>query len=127
MQHSQQMDEEFPVIVTSYEMCILDRAALSHFKFKYLVIDEGQRVKNRDCRLVRELKKLNTENRLLLSGAAAASNSRGERRRPSGLGSAALDCLPSFRRRRKEARRPRISQARRSRTRSRSSGRCSTS
>mmetsp|Transcript_15154 Transcript_15154/g.46849 ORF Transcript_15154/g.46849 Transcript_15154/m.46849 type:complete len:589 (-) Transcript_15154:74-1840(-) len=68
MQHSQQMDEEFPVIVTSYEMCILDRAALSHFKFKYLVIDEGQRVKNRDCRLVRELKKLNTENRLLLSG-----------------------------------------------------------
>eukprot|EP00629_Pelagomonadales_sp_RCC1024_P008295 CAMPEP_0119265862 /NCGR_PEP_ID=MMETSP1329-20130426/4537_1 /TAXON_ID=114041 /ORGANISM="Genus nov. species nov., Strain RCC1024" /LENGTH=727 /DNA_ID=CAMNT_0007265719 /DNA_START=74 /DNA_END=2257 /DNA_ORIENTATION=+ len=68
MLQSQQMETDFPVIVTSYEMCILDRAALSHFKFKYLVIDEGQRVKNRDCRLVRELKKLNTENRLLLSG-----------------------------------------------------------
>ena len=65
---SLQNEEDFPVIVTSYEMCIIDRAALAHFKFKYLVIDEGQRVKNRDCRLVRELKKLNTENRLLLSG-----------------------------------------------------------
>ena len=68
MRKTQQNDDDFPVIVTSYEICILDRAALSHFKFKYLVIDEGQRVKNRDCRLVRELKKLNTENRLLLSG-----------------------------------------------------------
>ena len=68
MRKTQQNDDDFPVIVTSYEICILDRAALSHFKFKYLVIDEGQRVKNRDCRLVRELKKLDTENRLLLSG-----------------------------------------------------------
>ena len=68
MRRTRQNDDDFPVIVTSYEICILDRAALSHFKFKYLVIDEGQRVKNRDCRLVRELKKLNTENRLLLSG-----------------------------------------------------------
>ncbi|KAH8068258.1 helicase [Aureococcus anophagefferens] len=68
MATSLQNEEDFPVIVTSYEVCIIDRAPLSHFKFKYLIIDEGQRVKNRDCRLVRELKKLNTENRLLLSG-----------------------------------------------------------
>merc|ERR1712147_522320 len=68
MRKAHQNDDDFPVIVTSYEICILDRAALSHFKFKYLVIDEGQRVKNRDCRLVRELKKLDTQNRLLLSG-----------------------------------------------------------
>ena len=68
MRKAHQNDDDFPVIITSYEICILDRAALSHFKFKYLVIDEGQRVKNRDCRLVRELKKLDTENRLLLSG-----------------------------------------------------------
>ncbi|KAJ8612137.1 hypothetical protein CTAYLR_002446 [Chrysophaeum taylorii] len=60
--------ESFPVIITSYEICIIDRGPLSHFDFKYLVVDEGQRVKNRDCRLVRELKKLKTENRLLLSG-----------------------------------------------------------
>ncbi|KAJ1463061.1 SNF2 family N-terminal domain-containing protein [Pelagophyceae sp. CCMP2097] len=66
VRHSQ--EENFPVIITSFEMCIVDRAALAHFHFKYLVIDEGQRVKNRDCRLVRELKKLNSENRLLLSG-----------------------------------------------------------
>ena len=68
MNTTRQKFDDFPVIITSYEVCIMDRAALSKFDFKYLVIDEGQRVKNRDCRLVRELKKLKTENRLLLSG-----------------------------------------------------------
>jgi ATP-dependent DNA helicase len=31
-------------------------------------VDEGQRVKNRNCRLIKELKSLPTQNRLLLSG-----------------------------------------------------------
>jgi len=65
---SRQRQEDFPIIITSYEVCITDRSALSKFDFSYLVVDEGQRVKNRDCRLVRELKKLNSQNRLLLSG-----------------------------------------------------------
>jgi len=68
LSRQRQKTDDFPVIVTSYEVCIMDRTPLSKFDFKYLVVDEGQRVKNRDCRLVRELKKLRTENRLLLSG-----------------------------------------------------------
>ena len=58
----------FPVVVTSYEIAIIDRPKLDGIPWKYLIVDEGQRIKNKDCRLVRELKRLRTENRLLLSG-----------------------------------------------------------
>ncbi|CAN0386441.1 unnamed protein product, partial [Scytosiphon promiscuus] len=58
----------FPIVVTSYEVSIIDRAALQGYSWQYLIIDEGQRIKNASCRLVQELKKLPSENRLLLSG-----------------------------------------------------------
>jgi len=61
-------DSTFPVIVTSYEICIIDRRQLEKYRWQYLIVDEGQRVKNRNCRLIRELKCLDTQNRLLLSG-----------------------------------------------------------
>lgn len=41
---------------------------LHRSQWAYLIVDEGQRVKNRNCRLIRELKCLDTQNRLLLSG-----------------------------------------------------------
>jgi ATP-dependent DNA helicase len=56
------------VMITSYEVCIIDRRHLEKHKWSYLIVDEGQRVKNRNCRLIRELKCLDTQNRLLLSG-----------------------------------------------------------
>ena len=68
MSHDKVSRNDFPLIVTSYEICILDRRYLEKYKWQYLVVDEGQRVKNRNCRLIRELKALNTQNRLLLSG-----------------------------------------------------------
>lgn len=55
-------------MITSYEVCIIDRRHLEKHKWSYLIVDEGQRVKNRNCRLIRELKCLDTQNRLLLSG-----------------------------------------------------------
>ena len=58
----------FPVVVTSYEVSIIDRCALQGYCWQYLIIDEGQRIKNASCRLVQELKKIPSENRLLLSG-----------------------------------------------------------
>lgn len=39
-------------------------------KFKYIVVDEGHRLKNFNCKLIRELKTIPTENKLLLSGEA---------------------------------------------------------
>ena len=58
----------WPVIITSYEICIIDRRYLEKQQWQYLIVDEGQRVKNRNCRLIKELKALSTQNRLLLSG-----------------------------------------------------------
>jgi len=37
-------------------------------RFKYVAVDEGHRLKNFDCRLVRELRTIPMENRLLLTG-----------------------------------------------------------
>lgn len=57
-----------PVVVTSYEIAMRDRKALQKVRFKYMVIDEGHRLKNSNCRLVRELKQIPAENKLLLTG-----------------------------------------------------------
>jgi ATP-dependent DNA helicase len=40
----------FPIVVTTYEMCIRDRQYLSHYLWKYIVVDEGHRLKNLDCK-----------------------------------------------------------------------------
>lgn len=44
------------VIVTSYEISMRDRLPLSHLEWLYLIVDEGHRLKNMECRLIRELK-----------------------------------------------------------------------
>lgn len=45
-----------------------DKRFLRKHAWKFLVIDEGHRIKNLNCRLVKELKQLSTANRLLLTG-----------------------------------------------------------
>ena len=40
----------FPIVVTTYEMCMKDRQFLSGFLWKYIVVDEGHRLKNLDCK-----------------------------------------------------------------------------
>lgn len=44
------------------------------FQWKYLIVDEGHRIKNLNCRLVRELKVLPTDNKLLLTGTPLQNN-----------------------------------------------------
>ncbi|XP_068582922.1 lymphoid-specific helicase [Cebidichthys violaceus] len=63
-----------PVILTSFEIAMIDRKRLQHFQWKYLVVDEGHRIKNLNCRLVRELKLLPTDNKLLLTGTPLQNN-----------------------------------------------------
>ena len=58
----------FPVVVTSFEICMIDRAHLERYEWQYLILDEGHRIKNRNCRLVKELKSLRSVSRLLLTG-----------------------------------------------------------
>ncbi|XP_046884857.1 lymphoid-specific helicase [Hypomesus transpacificus] len=64
----------YPVVVTSFEMAMIDRSLLQRFPWKYLIVDEGHRIKNLNCRLVRELKKLPTDNKLLLTGTPLQNN-----------------------------------------------------
>ncbi|BFZ57202.1 Putative ATPase [Savitreella phatthalungensis] len=68
------VDEDFPVIVTSYEIVMHDRKYLQNLHWKYIVVDEGHRLKNLNCRLIRELKSYSTANRLLLTGTPLQNN-----------------------------------------------------
>ena len=65
---------EFPIFVTTYEICMRDRKFLAEYDWKYMVVDEGHRIKNFECRLVRELKLIPAENRLLLTGTPLQNN-----------------------------------------------------
>ncbi|TSK22805.1 Lymphoid-specific helicase [Bagarius yarrelli] len=63
-----------PVVVTSFEISMIDRKYLQRFHWKYLIVDEGHRIKNLNCRLVQELKMLPTDNKLLLTGTPLQNN-----------------------------------------------------
>ncbi|KAL0964383.1 hypothetical protein UPYG_G00323070 [Umbra pygmaea] len=63
-----------PVVITSFEIAMIDRKLLQRFQWKYLILDEGHRIKNLNCRLVRELKLLPTDNKLLLTGTPLQNN-----------------------------------------------------
>lgn len=66
--------KEFPVVVTSYEICMNDRKFLTHFGWQFIIIDEGHRIKNLDCRLIRELQQFQSANRLLITGTPLQNN-----------------------------------------------------
>jgi ATP-dependent DNA helicase len=66
--------EDMPVIITSYDILMRDIANFRKFEWAYLVVDEGHRLKNKDCRLMRELKSLETHQRLLLTGTPLQNN-----------------------------------------------------
>uniref|UniRef100_A0A8D2J690 Proliferation-associated SNF2-like protein n=1 Tax=Varanus komodoensis TaxID=61221 RepID=A0A8D2J690_VARKO len=63
-----------PVVITSFEIVMRDRNSLQNFYWKYLIVDEGHRIKNMNCRLIRELKRFNTDNKLLLTGTPLQNN-----------------------------------------------------
>ncbi|XWS42046.1 hypothetical protein CRYUN_Cryun17cG0134900 [Craigia yunnanensis] len=66
---------KFPIVVTSYEMGMCDaRKSLKHYEWKYVVVDEGHRLKNSNCKLVKELKHLHAGNKLLLTGTPLQNN-----------------------------------------------------
>ncbi|GAQ79429.1 putative SNF2 family N-terminal domain containing protein [Klebsormidium nitens] len=64
----------FPVVVTTYEIVMRDLPALKRWHWKYIVVDEGHRLKNKDCKLFSKLKELTSDNRLLLTGTPLQNN-----------------------------------------------------
>ncbi|KAJ3402286.1 hypothetical protein CcCBS67573_g01001 [Chytriomyces confervae] len=68
------MNKNFPIVVTSFEIAMNDRRYLQKIKWKYIIVDEGHRLKNMNCRLIRELKTYPSANRLILSGTPLQNN-----------------------------------------------------
>lgn len=64
----------FPVVCTSYEICMRDKKFLSNYPWKFIVVDEGHRLKNFNCKLVKELKQYPSESRLILTGTPLQNN-----------------------------------------------------
>ncbi|XP_043229221.1 ATP-dependent helicase brm-like [Amphibalanus amphitrite] len=60
---------KFNVLLTTYEYIIRDKAALSKNRWKYMIIDEGHRMKNHHCKLTSVLNTFYAApHRLLLTG-----------------------------------------------------------
>jgi ATP-dependent DNA helicase len=66
--------EMMNVVVTSYEIAMNDRATFQNIMWRYIVVDEGHRLKNMNCRLIKELKQYHSANRLLLTGTPLQNN-----------------------------------------------------
>ncbi|EPS60972.1 hypothetical protein M569_13829, partial [Genlisea aurea] len=59
---------KFNVLVTTYEFIMYDRTKLSKIDWKYIIIDEAQRMKDRESVLARDLDRYRCQRRLLLTG-----------------------------------------------------------
>ncbi|KAJ7463272.1 P-loop containing nucleoside triphosphate hydrolase protein [Mycena latifolia] len=64
----------FPVILTTYELIIKDRPVLGGYPWGYIVVDEGHRLKNMRCALVREVKRYDSAGRMVLTGTPLHNN-----------------------------------------------------
>uniref|UniRef100_A0A0K2UZD9 Uncharacterized protein n=1 Tax=Lepeophtheirus salmonis TaxID=72036 RepID=A0A0K2UZD9_LEPSM len=66
---SQMKATKFNVLVTTYEYVIKDKSVLAKIRWKYMIIDEGHRMKNHHCKLTQILNTYYTSNnRILLTG-----------------------------------------------------------
>ncbi|KAL4943153.1 hypothetical protein BDV06DRAFT_190621 [Aspergillus oleicola] len=74
MNMKNQRSPDFPVVCTSYEICMNDRKFLAQYQWRYIIVDEGHRLKNMNCRLIKELMSYNSANRLLISGTPLQNN-----------------------------------------------------
>ncbi|KAJ5351467.1 Helicase C-terminal [Penicillium brevicompactum] len=74
MKMKNQGNMDFPVVCTSYEITMNDRKFLGQYQWRYIVVDEGHRLKNMNCRLIKELLTYNSANRLLITGTPLQNN-----------------------------------------------------
>ncbi|XP_052098948.1 uncharacterized protein LOC127733675 [Mytilus californianus] len=62
------------ICLTSYELCILEKAELKKMKWRYLIIDEAHRIKNEKSKLSEIVRSITSTNRLLLTGTPLQNN-----------------------------------------------------
>ncbi|KAF9467553.1 SNF2 family N-terminal domain-containing protein [Collybia nuda] len=73
-EHEQIPTSSFPVVITTYEMIIKDRVHLASYKWGYIIVDEGHRLKNLNCKLIKEIKKYESGGRMILTGTPLHNN-----------------------------------------------------
>ncbi|KAF7348924.1 SNF2 family DNA-dependent ATPase [Mycena venus] len=66
--------KRFPVVITTYDLIIKDRALIGGIPWGYIVVDEGHRLKNMNCALMREIKKYSSAGRMVLTGTPLHNN-----------------------------------------------------
>jgi len=66
--------KNFPVILTSFEIAMNDKNHLQKIFWKLVVVDEGHRLKNHMCKLLKDLKLLRTKSLFLLTGTPIQNN-----------------------------------------------------
>lgn len=66
--------DKWEVLITSYEIFIIEKAALKKISWKYVIIDEAHRIKNDESKLSVTVRMLKSENRLLITGTPLQNN-----------------------------------------------------
>jgi len=64
----------FDCCITSYELVNIERNALKKIHWRYLIIDEAHRIKNENSSLARNVRLMDTQNRLLITGTPLQNN-----------------------------------------------------
>lgn len=66
--------QDFDVLITSYEVCLIEKSALKKFSFQYIVIDEAHRIKNVDSILSQIVRSFLSRGLLLITGTPLQNN-----------------------------------------------------
>jgi len=68
------LNVDFEVCITSYEICLLEKAQFRKLSWRYIIIDEAHRIKNENSALSQIVREFNCRNRLLLTGTPLQNN-----------------------------------------------------
>ncbi|XP_012054307.1 PREDICTED: lymphoid-specific helicase-like, partial [Atta cephalotes] len=63
-----------PVVLTTYEVLIHESKFFQSLRWRYIIIDEGHRIKNYKCKLIKVLHSIRSMNRLILTGTPLQNN-----------------------------------------------------
>eukprot|EP00178_Gracilaria_changii_P004577 TRINITY_DN173_c0_g2_i1.p1 TRINITY_DN173_c0_g2~~TRINITY_DN173_c0_g2_i1.p1 ORF type:complete len:1693 (+),score=237.75 TRINITY_DN173_c0_g2_i1:4853-9931(+) len=75
IQQTQMASGDYNIVLTTYEFTVKDQNVLSPIYWQYIIIDEGHRMKNANCKLAMTLGvKYKSRNRLLLTGTPLQNN-----------------------------------------------------
>lgn len=75
IQQTQMASGDYNVVLTTYEFTVKDQNVLSPIYWQYIIIDEGHRMKNANCKLAMTLGvRYKSRNRLLLTGTPLQNN-----------------------------------------------------